>query len=64
MLASAVFGGFIASRVMAWDPWLDSLRSSASFQSVRAQADARYAVAVAQFVQAGGEAILGPGSAA
>ena len=61
VLASAVFGGFIASRVMAWDPWLDSLRATASFQSVKAQADARYAVAVRAFLEAGGDEILGPG---
>lgn len=64
VLASAVFGGFGASRVMAWDPWLDSLRPTASFRAVQAQADARHAVAVEQFMRAGGEEILGPGSAA
>jgi DNA-binding winged helix-turn-helix (wHTH) protein/tetratricopeptide (TPR) repeat protein len=64
VLGSAVFGGFIASRVMAWDPWLDPLRSTASFRSVQKQADARYALAIEQFTLAGGEEILGPGSAA
>ena len=63
ILASAVFGGFIANRVMAWDPWLESLRPSAAFKSVQAQADARYAVAAEEFVRAGGETILGPGTA-
>jgi predicted Zn-dependent protease len=64
VLASAVFGGFTASRMMSWDPWLDALRATASFQAVQAQADARYAVAVKQFMRGGGEEILGPGSAA
>lgn len=64
LLASAVFGGFIASRVMAWDPWLDTLRSTASFRSVQMQADARYAVAVEQFTRAGGKEVLGSDSAA
>jgi DNA-binding winged helix-turn-helix (wHTH) protein/tetratricopeptide (TPR) repeat protein len=64
VLASAVFGGFVASRVMAWDPWLDTLRSTASFRAVQAQAEARYAVAVEQYMHAGGEEILGAGSAA
>jgi DNA-binding winged helix-turn-helix (wHTH) protein/tetratricopeptide (TPR) repeat protein len=63
VLASAVFGGFCASRVMAWDPWLDTLRSTASFRAVQTQADARYAVAVEHYMRAGGEEILGPGSA-
>ena len=49
------------SRVMAWDPWLDNLRDTASFQAVKAQADARYAVAVSAFLDAGGEDVLGPG---
>lgn len=61
VLASAVFGGFIANRVMAWDPWLDGLRATASFQAVLAQAEARYAVAVRGFRDAGGEVVLGPG---
>jgi DNA-binding winged helix-turn-helix (wHTH) protein/tetratricopeptide (TPR) repeat protein len=61
VLAAAVFGGFIASRVMAWDPWLDNLRATASFQSVKAQADARYAVAARAFLEAGGDEVLGPG---
>jgi TolB-like protein len=61
VLAAAVFGGFIASRVMAWDPWLDNLRQTASFQSVKAQADARYAVAARAFLEAGGDEVLGPG---
>jgi len=61
VLASAVFGGFIANRVMAWDPWLDSLRTTPSFQAVQAQAKARYAVAVRSFREAGGEEILGAG---
>jgi DNA-binding winged helix-turn-helix (wHTH) protein/tetratricopeptide (TPR) repeat protein len=64
VLASAVFGGFTANRVMAWDPWLDPLRASASFRAVLAQADARYAVAVDRYQDAGGEEILGPGTAA
>lgn len=62
VLASAVFGGFIASRVMAWDPWLDSLRSTPSFRSVQMQADARYVAAIDQFKRAGGEDVLGPDS--
>jgi DNA-binding winged helix-turn-helix (wHTH) protein len=63
-LAAAVFGGFIASRVMAWDPWLDPLRGSASFQAVQAQADARRLVALRSYIDAGGEETLGPVSAA
>jgi DNA-binding winged helix-turn-helix (wHTH) protein/tetratricopeptide (TPR) repeat protein len=61
VLASAVFSGFIASRVMAWDPWLDALRATASFQAVQAQAEARYAVAARGFLESGGEEVLGPG---
>ena len=59
--AATSFGGFIASRVMAWDPWLDNLRLTASFQSVKAQADARHAVAARAFLEAGGDEVLGPG---
>jgi hypothetical protein len=49
---------------MAWDPWLDPLRGSASFQAVQAQADARRLVALRSYIDAGGEETLGPVSAA
>ena len=61
-LASAAAAGFNASRVMAWDPWLDSLRGSPGFAAVQAAADARYRAAVMAFQQAGGEEVLGPNS--
>ncbi len=58
-LASALAGGFNASRAMACDPWLDPLRGSPRFAGVKADADAGYRKARAAFEQAGGDEVLG-----
>ena len=63
MLASALVGGFNACRGMEWDPWLAPLRSSPRFAAISREATARYRRAVSAFTRAGGEDVLGAGTA-
>jgi eukaryotic-like serine/threonine-protein kinase len=60
MLRRAVDGGFHCYPFFSRDPWLDSLRANGEFSAVIRLAEAGYREAVAAFVAAGGEQLLGP----
>ena len=60
MLKRSVEGGFHSYSFFARDPWLDPVRSDPAFAGIIGFAQTRYLDAVAAFVEAGGERILGP----
>jgi tetratricopeptide (TPR) repeat protein len=59
MLRRAIDGGFYSYSFMKRDPWLDPVRGSREFNDVLRLAESRYREAVAAFVAAGGEKLLG-----
>jgi hypothetical protein len=61
ILARAIDGGYGCYPVMAQDPWLESVRSRADFQTLLAIVRTRWEHATARFTTAGGPAILGIG---
>jgi serine/threonine protein kinase/tetratricopeptide (TPR) repeat protein len=63
-LDAAIDGGFNAVRMMRWDPWLERLRGTPSFDVTARKAGVQYRAAVSAFVDAGGTHVLGPASAA
>lgn len=50
--------GYLCSRVLAWDPWLDNLKSSVEFGVVLDRALGLEREAAGAFVQAGGDRLL------
>ena len=62
-LRRAVEGGFGCFTLLTRDPWLDGLRSHPEFQALLRLARDRRAAAVKAFTDAGGEQVLGLGTA-
>jgi len=63
ILASVVDGGYFPYQTLERNPWFDSLRHRHDFLEVVAKAEQRHRDARAAFVHAGGEALLGAGTA-
>jgi serine/threonine protein kinase/tetratricopeptide (TPR) repeat protein len=63
ILADAVERGYFPSLTFSRDPWLEQLRRRTDFQEILLKAEQRHQEARAAFIQAGGEAVLGAGSA-
>jgi len=59
LLESAVTGGFNAATALADEPSYDPVRGQPRFETLRDQADARRAEALAAYRAAGGERLLG-----
>ena len=59
LLARAVEEGYFAFSTMARDPWLDTLRVDPAFTKILRHAEARHREALAAFVQADGDRLLG-----
>jgi eukaryotic-like serine/threonine-protein kinase len=59
MFRRAVEGGFYSYMMFAEDPWLDPVRTQREFPEILAFAEAQHREAVAAFVAAGGERVLG-----
>jgi hypothetical protein len=59
VLHRSVEGGFYTPTFLASDPWLDSLRGDAEFESIVQRAQERHGEARRAFVAAGGQRILG-----
>jgi tetratricopeptide (TPR) repeat protein len=60
VLERAVEDGFFCFSTMARDPWLDPLRSAPAFTRILRRAEARHRGALAAFLQADGDRLLGP----
>ncbi|MGE0362304.1 MAG: FlgO family outer membrane protein [Vicinamibacterales bacterium] len=60
ILAGVVDRGFFPYETFARHPWLDAARDRPDFQAVLARAQRRNDQARAEYVKAGGEALLGP----
>jgi hypothetical protein len=63
-LAKAVEGGYTVVEPLLHDPWLAPLRKEPRFAEILQRAQARRDEALAVFRAEGGEALLGPRSAA
>ena len=59
LLKRAVDEGFFCLDALARDPWLDSVRSDSAFTKILRCAESRRRVALAAFLEAGGERLLG-----
>ena len=59
LLARAVEEGYFVFSTMARDPWLDTLRADPAFTKILRHAEVRHREALAAFVQADGERLLG-----
>jgi N-acyl-D-aspartate/D-glutamate deacylase len=59
LLARAVEEGFFCFSTMARDPWLDTLRADPVFTKILSHAEARHREALAAFLQADGDRLLG-----
>jgi TolB-like protein len=59
ILDKVVDGGFYSTRLMAHDPWFDSVRAERSFVRAIHRAEEKKAAAAAAFHRAGGERLLG-----
>ena len=59
LLASAVEEGYFCFSTMARDPWLDTLRADPAFTKILRHAEARHREALAAFLQANGDRLLG-----
>ena len=59
LLARAVEEGYFAFSMMARDPWLDTLRADPAFTKILRHAEVRHREALAAFLQADGERLLG-----
>jgi len=63
ILARAVDEGFFCYPALPRDPWLYALRANPRFEAILQRARERHTAAVQAFVEAGGEQILGVGTA-
>jgi hypothetical protein len=63
-LRTVVEGGFYCASFLTRDPWLDALRSHAEFRAILQLADTRQRAALAAFVSAQGDRVLGTTSPA
>jgi len=59
LLARAVEEGFFCVSMMARDPWLDTVRTDPAFTKTMRHAEARHAEALAAFLRADGNRLLG-----
>jgi hypothetical protein len=59
LLTRAVDEGFFCFTALARDPWLDSVRSDAAFTKILLRAESRRRDALAAFLEAGGDRLLG-----
>ena len=59
VLDRAVAEGFFCFSAMARDPWLDTLRADAAFTKILRLAEMRQREALAAFLQADGDRLLG-----
>jgi serine/threonine protein kinase/tetratricopeptide (TPR) repeat protein len=59
LLARAVEEGYFAFSMMARDPWLDTLRVDPAFTKILRHAEVRHREALAAFLQADGDRLLG-----
>jgi serine/threonine-protein kinase len=59
LLARAVEEGYFCFPMMARDPWLDTLRADPAFTKTLRHAEARHREALAAFLQADGDRLLG-----
>ena len=59
LLERAVEEGYFVFSMMARDPWLDTLRADPAFTKILRHAEVRHREALAAFVQADGDRLLG-----
>jgi hypothetical protein len=59
LLERAVEEGFFCVAALARDPWLDSVRSDSAFMKILRRAESRHREALAAFLDAGGDRLLG-----
>jgi len=59
LLARAVEEGFFCFSALARDPWLNTLRGDPAFTKILRHAEARHREALAAFLQADGDRLLG-----
>jgi hypothetical protein len=59
LLTRAIEEGFFCFTALARDPWLDSVRSEPAFTKILGRAESRRREALAAFLEAGGDRLLG-----
>jgi hypothetical protein len=59
ILERVVNDGFLCHRSMDLDPWLDSLRGDPEYRRIHRMSDERHREARVQFLEAGGDRLLG-----